>query len=81
MIVAVAYVRDVRLEADGLTMLVDLRALVGPQLTSLELRGFDVELPARDLENALRERLEVVCIGLGVPIDADHSVRLLTPLL
>lgn len=79
MIVAIAILRDARYDDDGLTCYIDIRSNLGPELASKELHGFDVSATADDLELAIIDRVEQVCKNeLGLTIDADHTVRLLT---
>lgn len=81
MIVAVAILRDVRYDNSGLIFYVDIRSNLGLELTSKEFHGFNAESDALDLELALISRIEQVCKNeFGIPIDQDHTVRLLTKL-
>jgi hypothetical protein len=77
----IAWVRSVRIDDDGLTVYADIHSSLGPEVTSREMHGFDVEAPAADLEAAVLARVETVCRDeLGIPVDADHAVRVLTRL-
>lgn len=75
----IAWVRSVRIDDDGLTVYADIHSRLGPEVTSKEMHGFDADAAAADLEAAVLARIEAVCRDeLGIPVDADHAVRLLS---
>lgn len=81
MISTIAWVRSVRIDAEGLTAYVDVHSALGPELTSAELRGLDLEADPAALEAAVLSRVEDLCRNeLGLEVDAAHQVRLLSRL-
>ena len=75
----IAWVRSVRIDDDGMTVYADIHSRLGPEVTSKEMHGFDVEASAADIEAAVLARIEAICRDeLGIPVDADHAVRLLS---
>ncbi len=77
----VAWVRSVRIDEDGITVYVDIHSTLGPEVTSWELHGLDPDADGAVLEATILAHVEAYCRStLGIPVDADHAVRLLTRL-
>lgn len=80
MVIVCAIVKLAQLDSDGLSFTLDISSL-DYKVNNRELRAFDASAPTDVLEAALIARIEKICREeLGLTIDADHTVRLLTKL-